>query len=59
MLAEWAGAGAADIAAAVERDALAAAGGLARDDVAVVVARARAGLAAPFAGQDQGVATAT
>jgi len=58
VLAEWAGAGAADIAAAVERDALAAAGGLARDDVAVLVARARRGLASPFARQGQGVATA-
>jgi PAS domain S-box-containing protein len=59
VLSEWAGASAADIAAAVERDALSAAGGLARDDVAVVVARARAAAAVPFAGQDQGVATAT
>jgi PAS domain S-box-containing protein len=59
VLAEWTGAGAADVAAAVERDALAAAGGLARDDVAVVVARACAGAAGPFAGRNQGVATAT
>jgi serine phosphatase RsbU (regulator of sigma subunit) len=51
--------GAADIAAAVERDALAAAGGAVRDDVAVLVARAGDGVRAPFGARDPGVATAT
>jgi PAS domain S-box-containing protein len=60
FLAGCAGAGAADIAAAVEREALAAAGGAARDDVAVLVARASVpGAAAPFGAQEAGVATAT
>jgi serine phosphatase RsbU (regulator of sigma subunit) len=60
FLAGCAGAGAADIAAAVEREALAAAGGAARDDVAVLVARASLlGAAAPFGAREAGVATAT
>ena len=53
-----AGAPAAAVAEAIERDALAAHGGAARDDVAVVVVRAH-GVAAPFAPADEGVATAT
>jgi PAS domain S-box-containing protein len=52
------GADAAAIAEAVERDALAAHGGAARDDVAVVVARPR-GPAEPFDAAERGVATAT
>jgi PAS domain S-box-containing protein len=59
VLARCAGAGAADIAAAIEREALAAAGGPVRDDVAVLVARARAGVPAPFGARKRGVATAT
>jgi PAS domain S-box-containing protein len=58
LLAGVAGADARAIAEAVERDALAAHGGPARDDVAVVVVRAT-GAAAPFAGIGEGVATAT
>jgi PAS domain S-box-containing protein len=58
LLAGCAGAGARAIAEAVERDALAAHGGPARDDVAVVVVRAT-GDPAPFAPIGQGVATAT
>jgi PAS domain S-box-containing protein len=59
VVAGCAGAGAADIAAAIEREALAAAGGPVRDDVAVLVARARAGVPAPFGPRERGVATAT
>ena len=58
VLAAWSGAGAADIAAAVERDALDAKHGSARDDVAVVVARVRASAPAPFGSRERGVATA-
>jgi serine phosphatase RsbU (regulator of sigma subunit) len=58
FLAGCAGADAAAIAAAVERDALAAHRGPARDDVAIVVVRAN-GAAASFGPSDQGVATAT
>jgi PAS domain S-box-containing protein len=58
LLERCAGAGAATIAERVERDALAAHGGAARDDVAVVVVRA-AGLPASFDPIGQGVATAT
>jgi PAS domain S-box-containing protein len=59
QLAGWRDFGAADIAEAVERGALDVQGGSARDDVAVLVARARGSAAAPFGGADQGVATAT
>jgi PAS domain S-box-containing protein len=59
FLAGCAGAGAADIAAAVEREALVAGDGPVRDDVAVLVARARAGVFAPFDAREAGVATAT
>jgi PAS domain S-box-containing protein len=52
------GVDAAAIAAAVEADALAAHGGLARDDVAVVVVRPR-GPAQSFGPAERGVATAT
>jgi PAS domain S-box-containing protein len=58
LLADCAGADARAIAEAVERDALAAHGGPARDDVAVVVVRATETLA-PFDPAGQGVATAT
>jgi PAS domain S-box-containing protein len=58
MLARCAGADATAIAATVERDALAAHAGPARDDVAVVVVRAQAG-AASFDPRGEGVATAT
>ena len=57
LLAGQAGADAAAIAEAVERDALEAQGGVVRDDVAVLVARAVA--AGSFAGQTAGVAAAT
>ncbi len=57
LLAGCAGAGAGAIADAVERDALESQGGSARDDVAVLVARARDG--GSFAGQTAGVAAAT
>jgi PAS domain S-box-containing protein len=53
-----AGADADTIAAKIEREAVAAHGGSARDDVAVVVVRAT-GLPVPFDRADQGVATAT
>jgi hypothetical protein len=43
----------------VERDALESQGGAARDDVAVLVARAHGDGAAPFAGRAAGVAAAT
>jgi PAS domain S-box-containing protein len=59
LLAAYAGAGAAAIAAAVERDALESQGGAARDDVAVLVARALGGGGEPFAGQAAGVAAAS
>jgi len=58
LLAGCAGANARAIAETVERDTLAAHGGPARDDVAVVVVRAT-GAAAPFAPVGEGVATAT
>ena len=56
LLSGYAGAGAAAIADAVERDALESQGGAARDDVAVLVARAAG---APFAGHAAGVARAS
>jgi serine phosphatase RsbU (regulator of sigma subunit) len=59
QLTGWRDLGAAEIAEAVEREALEVQGGSARDDVAVVVVRAVTGAGAPFAGVDQGVATAT
>jgi serine phosphatase RsbU (regulator of sigma subunit) len=59
LLADHAGADAAAIAAAVERDALESQGGAARDDVAVLVARVLAGGGAPFAGHAAGVAAAS
>jgi PAS domain S-box-containing protein len=58
LLGDCAGADARAIAETVERDALAAHGGSARDDVAVVVVRAT-GTPAPFDPLGQGVATAT
>jgi PAS domain S-box-containing protein len=58
FLATRAGDGAAALAEAVERDALAAHGGAARDDVAVVVVRVDPA-AASFARSGEGVATAT
>jgi PAS domain S-box-containing protein len=58
FLARCAGADAAAIAEAIERDALAAHGGPARDDVAVVVMRPSAA-AASFDPTGEGVATAT
>ncbi len=57
LLAGCAGAGAGAIADAVERDAIESQGGSARDDVAVLVARAVDG--GSFAGQTAGVAAAT
>jgi sigma-B regulation protein RsbU (phosphoserine phosphatase) len=59
QLAAWRDLGAADLAAALEREALAVQGGSARDDVAVVVVRAVAPAAAPFDPAERGVATAT
>jgi len=59
LLAGYAGAGAAAIAEAVERDALEAQGGAARDDVAVLVARVAGGDGEPFASGVAGVAAAT
>ena len=59
LLAGQAGADAAAIAEAVERDALESQGGAARDDVAILVARALGDGAAPFAGQAAGVAAAS
>ena len=56
LLSGYAGAGAAAIAEAVERDALESQGGAARDDVAVLVARADG---APFAAHAAGVAPAS
>jgi PAS domain S-box-containing protein len=58
LLARCAGADARAIAEMIERDARAAHGGSARDDVAVVVVRAT-GAPAPFAPLGEGVATAT
>jgi len=58
LLEGCAGADADAIAELIERDALAAHGGSARDDVAVVVVRAN-GLPAPFDPAGEGVATAT
>jgi PAS domain S-box-containing protein len=58
VLAGCAGAGAAAIAEAVEHDAVTAQGGLARDDVAVLVVRAGGEGALPFAAADLGVAAA-
>ncbi len=57
VLSGFVGADPSAIAEAVERDALAAHGGPARDDVAVVVVRPD-GSAAPFDGSARGVATA-
>jgi serine phosphatase RsbU (regulator of sigma subunit) len=59
LLAGCAGAGAAAIAEAVERDALEAQGGAARDDVAVLVARVAGPGGEPFAYGVAGVAAAT
>jgi serine phosphatase RsbU (regulator of sigma subunit) len=59
FLATCAGSGAAGIAEAVERQALATHGGLPRDDVAVVVARVHGGGSAPFGAIGQGVAQTT
>jgi PAS domain S-box-containing protein len=56
FLAGCAGARAAAIAEAVERDAVAAQGGLVRDDVAVLVVRAGGEGAEPFAANGAGVA---
>jgi PAS domain S-box-containing protein len=56
LLATCAGEGAAGIAEAVERDTLDAQGGLARDDVAVVVVRVLEGEPAPFGPLGEGVA---
>jgi serine phosphatase RsbU (regulator of sigma subunit) len=58
LLAGYAGAGAAAIADAVERDALEVQGGVTRDDVAVLVARVPVG-GEPFASGMAGVAAAT
>jgi serine phosphatase RsbU (regulator of sigma subunit) len=57
LLAGCAGAGAGAIADAIERDAIESQGGTARDDVAVLVARALGG--GSFAGETAGVAAAT
>jgi PAS domain S-box-containing protein len=59
FLAGFAGTGAAGIAEAVEREALAAHGGRPRDDVAVVVARVGGSEPAPFGAVGQGVAAPT
>ena len=59
LLAGHAGADAAAIAEAVERDALESQGGAVRDDVAVLVARAVGAGDGPFAGQAAGVAAAS
>jgi serine phosphatase RsbU (regulator of sigma subunit) len=59
FLAGCAGADAAAVAEAVEREALEAQGGHPRDDVAVVAVRVRGGPAGPFAAREPGVATAT
>jgi phosphoserine phosphatase RsbU/P len=56
FLAGCAGAAAAAIAERVERDAVTAQGGRARDDVAVLVLRADGGVAEPFAAHGAGVA---
>jgi PAS domain S-box-containing protein len=59
LLSDYAGAGAAAIAEAVERDALESQNGAARDDVAVLVARAGGRRGGPFAGAAAGVAAAS
>ena len=59
FLAGCAGADAAAIAEAVEREALDAQGGRPRDDVAMLAVRVRGGPGAPFAPTELGVATAT
>lgn len=59
LLAGYAGAEAAAIAEAVERDALEAQGGAPRDDVAVLVARVPAGSGEPFVSGAVGVAAAS
>jgi PAS domain S-box-containing protein len=59
FLAGCAGAGAAAIAEAIERDAVAVQGGLVRDDVAVLVVRADGEAAEPFAAGRLGVAAAS
>jgi PAS domain S-box-containing protein len=59
LLAGCAGAEAAAIAEAVERDALRAQGGRARDDVAVLVARVPGAGGRPFVSEVAGVAAAT
>ena len=59
VLAERAGASAAAIAAAVEREALESQGGTARDDVAVLVARVMDRPGEPFASGAVGVAAAS
>jgi PAS domain S-box-containing protein len=59
FLAGCAGADAAAIAEAVEREALDAQGGQPRDDVAILAVRVRGGPGAPFAPTELGVATAT
>jgi PAS domain S-box-containing protein len=59
QLAAWRDLDTAEIAAAVEREALDVQGGFARDDVAVVIARVAAPAAAPFDPAERGVATAT
>ena len=59
FLASCAGCGAAAIADAIESDAVAAQGGTARDDVAVLVIRAGGGGPEPFAAGDLGVAAAS
>ena len=59
FLAGCAGADAAAIAEAVERDALEAQGGHPRDDVAIVAVRAHGGPVVPFVATSHGVATAT
>ncbi len=59
LLSGYAGAGAAAIAEAVERDALESQNGAARDDVAVLVARAGGSRGGPFAAAAAGVAAAS
>ena len=59
FLAGCAGRGAGAIAEAIERDAVAAQGGTARDDVAVLVIRAGGDGPEPFAAGDLGVAAAS
>ena len=59
VLGRSAGHGAAQIADAVERDAVEAYGGVARDDVAIVVVRVLGGEEAPFGAISGGVAQST